>query len=63
MSRFTKDAIVKRMRETDFLKKVEICARYLNQFLNEGDIPKILETIRDLEKLRQQAEKEKFEDH
>jgi hypothetical protein len=51
------------MKETDFLKKVEICARYLNQFLNEGDITRVLETIRDLEKLRQHAEKEKFEDH
>lgn len=45
------------------MKKVEICARYLNQFLNEGDIPRVLETIRELEKLRQQAEKEKFEGH
>ena len=49
------------MKEEDFLKKVGIYSRYLAQFLNEGDIPKILETIRDLEKIRQQAEKEKVQ--
>ncbi len=49
------------MKEEDFLKKVGIYSRYLNQFLNEGDVPKILETIRDLEKIRQQAEREKVE--
>lgn len=49
------------MKQEDFLKKVGIYSRYLIQFLNEGDIPKILETIRDLEKIRQQAEKEKVE--
>lgn len=49
------------MKETDFLKKVGIFARYLTQFLNDSDIPKVLETIRDLEKIRQQAEKEKVE--
>lgn len=49
------------MKEADFLKKVAIYSRYLTQFLNEGDAPKILETIRELEKIRQQAEKEKIE--
>lgn len=49
------------MKEEDFLKKVGIYSRYLVQFLNEGDIAKILETIQDLEKIRQQAEKEKVE--
>jgi len=49
------------MKEEDFLKKIGIYSRYLAQFLNEGDVPKILETIRDLENLRQQAEKEKIE--
>jgi len=49
------------MREEDFLKKVSIYARYLTQFLNDGDIPKILETIRELEKLREQAEKERLD--
>ena len=43
------------------MKKVGIYSRYLLQFLNEGDIPKILETIRDLENIRQQAEKEKVQ--
>ena len=43
------------------MKKVGIYSRYLTQFLNEGDIPRILETITDLEKLRQQAEKEKVQ--
>ena len=46
------------MKEEDFFKKIGICARYLNQFINEGDVPKILETIKDLEELRKQAEKE-----
>jgi hypothetical protein len=49
------------VKEADFLKKVGVYSRYLTQFLNEGDIQKILETIRDLEKIRQQAEKEKVE--
>ncbi|MGH7774960.1 MAG: hypothetical protein ACREQA_22260 [Candidatus Binatia bacterium] len=47
------------MKEEDFLKKVGVYCRYLNQFLNDGDIPKILETIRDLEAIRRQAETEK----
>ena len=49
------------MKEEEFLKKVGFHCRYLNQFLNEGDVPKILETIRDLEQLRRQAETEKVE--
>lgn len=49
------------MKEADFLKKVGIYARYLTQFLNDSDVPKILEAIKDLEKIRQQAEKEKVE--
>jgi len=49
------------MKEEDFLKKVGIYSPYLAQFLNEGDVPKILETIQDLEKIRQQAEREKVE--
>ena len=49
------------MKEADFLKKVGIYARYLMQFLNDGDVPKILDAIKELEKIRQQAEKEKVE--
>jgi len=49
------------MKEEEFLKKVGICSRYLAQFLNEEDIPNILDTIKDLESLRQQAEKEKVD--
>jgi len=49
------------MKQEDFLKKVGVYARYLNQFLSEGDVPKILETIRELEQIRQQAEKEGVE--
>lgn len=47
------------MRREEFLKKVAIYSRYLTQFLGEDDIPKILETIKDLERVRRQAEKEK----
>ena len=54
-------AIVITVKEADFLKKVGIYSRYLTQFLNDSDVPKILETIRELEKIRQQAEKEKVE--
>ena len=61
MCLLAKSAIVKNVKEEDFLKKVGIYSRYLTQFLNEGDIPKILETIRDLEKIRQQAEQERVE--
>ena len=49
------------MKEADFLKKVGIYSRYLTQFLNDGDVPKILDAIRELEEIRQQAEKEKVE--
>jgi len=49
------------MTEEEFFKKLGIYARYLTQFINEGDIPRILDTIKDLEKLRQQAESEKVE--
>ncbi len=49
------------MKEEEFLKKVGIFSRYLAQFLNEEDIPNILDTIKDLESLRQQAEKEKVD--
>lgn len=50
------------MKQEDFLKKVGIYSRYLTQFLNEGDLPKILESIKELEELRKQAEKEKIEE-
>ena len=46
------------MKQEDFIKKVGFYSRYLNQFLNEGDVPKILEAIKDLEEVRKQAEKE-----
>jgi hypothetical protein len=46
------------MRQEDFLKKLGIYARYLNQFLDEEDVPRILETIKDLEEIRKQAEKQ-----
>jgi hypothetical protein len=49
------------MKEEDFLKKAGFYCRYLAQFVTEGDVPKILETIKDLDSLRQQAEKEKVE--
>jgi len=49
------------MRQEDFLKKLGIYARYLNQFLNEGDVLRILETIRDLEEVRKQAERDGIE--
>lgn len=49
------------MKQEEFLKKVGVYARYLTQFLSDGDIPKIIETIRDLEKIREQAEREKVE--
>lgn len=49
------------MKQEDFLKKVSVYARYLTQFLNDADIPKILETIGELEKIREQAEKEKLD--
>ncbi len=49
------------MKQEDFLKKVGIYSRYLTQFLNEEDTPNILDAIRNLENIRQQAEKEKVE--
>ncbi len=61
MSHPRKFAILEDMKEEEFLKKVGILSRYLAQFLNEEDIPNILDTIKDLESLRQQAEKEKVE--
>ncbi|HEY2987146.1 MAG TPA: hypothetical protein VGL11_05430 [Candidatus Binatia bacterium] len=54
-------AIVETVTEEQFFKKIGIYSRYLTQFINEGDVPKILDTIKDLEKLRQQAEAEKVE--
>ncbi len=49
------------MNQEEFLKKAGIYSRYLHQFLNEENTPQILETIRELEGIRQQAEKEKVE--
>jgi hypothetical protein len=46
--------------EEEFFKKLGIYSRYLMQFISEGDIPKVLDAIKDLEKLRQQAEAEKL---
>ena len=53
--------IFEEMKQEEFLKKVGIYSRYLTQFLNEEDTPRVLETIRELEGIRQQAEKEKVE--
>jgi hypothetical protein len=61
LSNLAKSARVNGVKEADFLKKVGIYSRYLTQFLNDGDVAKILETIRELEKIRQQADKEKVE--
>ena len=44
------------MKQEDFLKKLGICARYLNQFLDEGDSARILETIKELEEIRKRAQ-------
>ena len=52
---------MRRIRQEDFFNKLGIYVRYLNQFLNEGDIPKIFETIRDLEEIRKQAERDGIE--
>lgn len=54
-------AIVDGMTEEEFFKKIGIHSRYLMQFIHEGDIPKILDAIKDLEKFRQQAEAEKIQ--
>ena len=53
--------IIEEMKQEGFVKKVGIYSRYLTQFLNEENTPRILETIRELEAIRQQAEKEKVE--
>ncbi len=53
--------IFEEMNQEEFFKKVGIYSRYLHQFLNEENTPQILETIRELEGIRQQAEKEKVE--
>jgi hypothetical protein len=55
-----KFAIVDTMTEEEFFKKVGIYSHYLAQFLSEGDIPKILDSIKELENLRRQAEAEKL---
>lgn len=49
------------MKQEDFLKKLGVYARYLNQFLDEGDVPRILETLGDLEEIRKQAERNGIE--
>jgi len=49
------------MKQDDFLKKLGVYARYLNQFLDEVDVPMILETIKDLEEIRKQAERDGIE--
>ena len=49
------------MKQDDFLKKLGVYARYLNQFLDEGDVPRILETLRDLEEIRKQTERDGIE--
>ena len=55
-----KFAIVDGVTEEEFFKKIGIYSRYLMQFISEGDVPKILDAIKELEKLRQQAEAEKL---
>jgi hypothetical protein len=54
-------AIVDGVTEEEFFKKIGIYSRYLMQFIHEGDIPKILDAIKDLEKFRQQVEAEKIQ--
>lgn len=49
------------MTQEGFLKKVGIYARYLNQFLDEGDVVRIVETIKDLEEIRKRAERDGVE--
>ncbi len=53
--------IIEEMKQEEFLKKVGIYSRYLTQFLNEENTPRILDTIRELKGIRQQADKEKVE--
>ncbi len=62
MSCDPRDSVIfEEMKQEEFLKEGEIYSRYLTQFLNEEDTPRVLETIRELEQIRQQAEKEKVE--
>ncbi len=53
--------IIEEMKQEEFLKKVGVYSRYLTQFLNEENTPRILDTIRELKGIRQQADKEKVE--
>ncbi len=53
--------IIEEMKQEEFLKKVGIYSRYLTQFLNEENTPRILETIRELKGIWHQAGKEKVE--
>lgn len=53
--------ITKGVRRGEFLKKVGVYSRYLNQFLGDGDVPRILETIKELERIRRRAEREKLQ--
>ncbi len=62
MSCDLRDSVIfEEMKQEEFLKEGGIYSRYLTQFLNEEDTPRVLETIRELEQIRQQAEKEKVE--
>ena len=49
------------MIQEDFLKKVGIFVRYLNQFVDDGDVMRIFETIKDLEEIRKRAETDGIE--
>lgn len=53
--------IIEEMKQEEFLKKVGVYSRYLTQFLNEENTPRILDTIGELKGIRQQADKEKVE--
>ena len=53
--------IIEEMKQEEFLKKVGVYSRYLTQFLNEENTPRILETIRELKGIWHQAGKEKVE--
>ena len=50
------------MKQEDFLKKLTIYVHYLSQFLDEEDVPRILETIKDLEEIRKRAETDGVEE-
>lgn len=52
---------MKSMKQEDFLKKVGIYVRYLNQFLDEGDVARVLETIKELDEIRKQVGAEGIE--